>query len=82
MERKATEGVDGRFTKNDRWVGAVDKGQGLGANRKEAEVFLGAGRQAVPGVRGGAAQFGAHRKIFFSQQQENGVALGVGIDAA
>ena len=55
---------------------------GTGRNGEEAEVFLGAGGQATPRAGGGSAQFGADRQIFLSQQQENGIGSGVGIEGA
>jgi hypothetical protein len=40
MESKATDGIDGGFTKDDRFAGGHDGWERLGRNGKEAEVLL------------------------------------------
>jgi hypothetical protein len=75
MEDKATDGIDGRFAKdNDR--------QRFGRNGEAAQVLLGAGRQAVPRPPGGAAQLGPDREVVLAPQQENGVGPRIGIEGA
>jgi hypothetical protein len=73
MESTATDGVDSRFTKNDRAGGADGDWPWLGGDSEEAQVFLGTGRQAAPGTCGGAAEFSAHGQVFLSKEQENGI---------
>jgi hypothetical protein len=75
MKGEATDCIDGRLTEDDGW----QRGAG---NGEAAQVFLGAGRQAAPATLGGAAQFGPHGEVVFSEQQENGVGPGVGIQSA
>jgi hypothetical protein len=82
MESKATDGMNSRFTKDDGTGGADSPGPRLGVNSKEALVFLRAGSQAVPGTRGGAAQFSPHGQVFLSKEQENDIAAGVAIHDA
>lgn len=77
MESKATDGVDSRFTKNDRAGGADGDWPWRGGDSKEAQVFLGTRRQAAPGTCGGATQFSAHGQLFLSKEQENGIAPGI-----
>src|SRR5208282_3092813 len=80
MESKATDGVDSRFTKNDRAGGTAGGWPWLGGDSEEAQVFLGTRRQAAPATCGGAAQFSAHGQVFLSKEQENGIAPGVAVD--
>jgi len=82
MKGKATDGIDGGFTKDDRLAGGHGGWERFSRNGKEAEVLLRPGGQAVPRARGGAAQFRSHRNVFFSKQQENGVGSGVCIQGA
>ena len=82
MESKATEGIDGGFTKDDRLAGGHGGWERFSRNGKAAEVLLRPGGQAVPRARGGAAQLRSHRNVFFSKQQENGIGSGVGIEGA
>src|SRR2546422_6804459 len=73
MEQKATDGVDGGFAQDHhRRLRSID--------REVAEIFLGAGRHAAPTLRSGAAQFGAHRCIFFSEQEEDRIAMTISIE--
>ena len=67
MESKATDGINGGFTKDDRLAGGHRGWERLSRNGKEAEVPLRPGGQAVPRARGGAAQFRSDREIFFSE---------------
>ena len=73
MEQQATDGVDGGFAQDHhRRVRSLDG--------EVAEIFLGAGRHAAPTLRSGAAQFGAHRCVFLSQQEEDRIATTIGIE--
>ena len=81
MESQATDGIDGRFAKDhplsaDRHGG----GQRLGGNGEGAQVFSGAGCQAVPRLLRGAAKLGADGEILFAAQQEDGVGSGIGVE--
>ena len=82
MERKATEGINGGFTQDDWLAGEACGWERLRRNGKAAEILLRPGGQAMPRACDGAAQFRPHRKLFFSEQQENGVGSGVGIQRA
>src|SRR6059036_3678032 len=75
MESKATDRIDGRLTENERWAS-------FGGNGEEARVFLRADRQTTPTPLGGAAQLGTDRDVSLSQEQENGVGPGVGVESA
>ena len=66
MEGATTEGIDGRFAKDQSRTG----GRACG---KEALVFLGTRSQAPPRALGGAAEFGADRLVFVVQQEKDGV---------
>ena len=73
MKQQATDGVDGGFAQDhDHRVRGLDG--------EVAEIFLRAGRHAAPTLRSSAAQFGAYRLVFFSQQRENRIAVTVGIE--
>ena len=79
MEGQATDGIDGRFAKDhhmsaDRYGG----GQRLGGNGEAAQVFSGAGCQAVPRLSGRATKLGADGEILFAAQQEDGVGPSIG----
>ena len=67
IQSKATEGVDSRFTKDNRASGILGAGGTLDRNGEEAEVLLGTGCQATPGTCGGAAQFSANGQLFLSE---------------
>ena len=73
MEQKATDGVDGGLAQDHH-------GRVRSIDGEVAEIFLGAGRHAAPTVRSGAAQFGAHRCVFFSPQEEDRIATMIGIE--
>ena len=73
MEQPATDGVDGGLAQDHhRRLRSLDG--------EVTEIFLGAGRHAAPTVRSGAAQFGAHRYVLFSQQEEDRIATAIGIE--
>ena len=73
MKQQATDGVDGGFAQDhDPRVRGLDG--------EVAEIFLRAGRHAAPALRSGAAQFGAYRFVFFSQQEEDRIATLIGIE--
>ena len=61
MDGKAAEGVDGGLTEDD----FFDLGGGDG---EVAEVFSGAGHQAMPGLPTGSPKLGADRGIFLSKE--------------
>ena len=75
VESKATERINGRLTKDESWAS-------LGGKGEEAQVFLRAGGQAAPPPLSGSAQLSPDREVLFSQQQENGVSSGIGIERA
>lgn len=77
MKRKAADGIDGGFTKDD--GPRVDGGQRDG---KEAVIFAGARRHSMPGASGGSSQFGADGLAIGSAQQKDGVGFGIGIEGA
>jgi len=54
----------------------------MGGNGEAAQVFLGAGCQAVPGLSGRATKLGADGEILFVVQQEDGIGSGIGIVGA
>lgn len=83
VKDKATEGVDGRFAKDDGWWRLSRRQGWRGHGRgEEADVFLGTRGHAPPGERPGAAQFGADRIVFLSKEQEDGVGVWIGVKAA
>ena len=73
MEGKATDGVNGRFAKDD------DR-EGLGGNGEEAQVFLGTKSQAAPSTAAGTAQFGADGVVVLVAQEKDGVGAGISIE--
>ena len=75
MEQQATDGVDGGLAQDH-------PGRVRGLDGEVAEIFLRAGRHAAPTVRPGAAQFGAHGCVFFSQQEEDRIATTIGIESS
>src|ERR1700730_3388390 len=66
MEGQATNGVDGRLAQDD----GRTKG---GGNGEEAQVLLGTGGHAPPGVVTGCAEFGADRNVIVGPQEEDGI---------
>ena len=75
MESAAADGVDDGLAKdNDR---CRFRGDG-----EEAQVLSRAGRHAAPRAPGGSAQFSADGGIVVSQQKEDGVGAGVGVESA
>ena len=75
MEGEAADGVDGRLTQND-------GRQGGGGNGEEAQVLLGTGGHSAPTVVSGPAEFGADRSVILSQQKEDGIGSGIGVEAS
>ena len=75
VESKAADGVDGRLDQND--VCPLDRG-----DREEAQIFLGARGQAMPGLGCGASQFSSDGVVFLSKEQEDGIGPAVGIEVA
>ena len=73
MEQKATDSVDGGFAQDQHRLV-------LSRDGEVAEIFLGTGRHAAPTFRSGAAQFGAHRCVFFSEQEEDRIATTIGVE--
>jgi len=66
MEGQAADGVDGRLAQDD----GRPKG---GRNGEEAQVLLGTGGHAPPGVVTGCAEFGADRNVIVGPQEEDGI---------
>ena len=81
MEDPAADGVDGRFAQDDGTMPRVgpEKRQRDCGNGKEAQVFLGSGGHAAPGLRSRSAEFGADRSVLFSPQNEDGVGSVIGV---
>ena len=77
MKSKATDRINGRFTKDDgasifscdlRWDGEV------------SQVFAGSRSHAPPVDRGCSAKFGSHCHGVFSKEKEEGIGSGVGVE--
>src|SRR5437867_1977864 len=75
VKGKAADGIDGRLDQDDGWQNARRDGE-------KPQVLLRARGQPAPGDSGGAAQFGTHRVVFFSKEQENGIGPVVGVEGA
>ena len=80
MENQATEGVDGRFAEDYAgWCGKRAWPWGEPRHGEHAQVFLRTRGHPPPWHGTGAAQFGSHRFISLSKEQEDGVGAVVSV---
>jgi hypothetical protein len=75
MKGKATDGVDGRLTKDD----GLDRGD---RHEEEPVVFPGSRGHPPPWRLIGSSEFGADRGILIPQEQEDGIGSVIGVKAA